>query len=388
MSISRGKHHEKFLAHREILYFETDPPEGSGKIAFRSIGFRGSIGTVMFCHIHQPPSMGLAYLPPHVVDLYDRFVGKYTIHGYKNIISCYYSPSYLLWTHDSNAVFFSLKPGPPWMKMGAFVIILSHLSTCSNPWVLIQKNKKSWFQCSKTKGTKTFQDYNRNNIVSKQPTFLETVVILLHQLHPSQKKHNKSHNIVGTRLVGFPSWSPSFGVVSFLVHLLRSKPTTVTDPWHHEDLCWLVILWNGILISWAYEIILIELVIKTQDPFFMAIEIIEHGHPGSKIPYMTQPTGVWSLLMSFFWSTKREVTLLEVQESLHANHIPWRFKVNMKQQKLWTHDLYPNRIFPLKTHMSTRKSSNDYLFRQHVIFRGERIKFLPQKTSKNNLGIS
>ena len=59
---------------------------------------------------------------------------------------------------------------------------------------------------------------------------------------PIQKKTQKSHNIVGTRLVGFPSWSPSSGVVSFLVHLLRSKPTAVTDPWHHEDLCWLVIL--------------------------------------------------------------------------------------------------------------------------------------------------
>ena len=55
---------------------------------------------------------------------------------------------------------------------------------------------------------------------------------------------------------------------------------------------------------------------------------------GSKILYMTQPTGVWSLLMSFCWSTKREVILLEVQESLRGNHIPWRFKVNMKQTNI------------------------------------------------------
>lgn len=231
--------------------------------------------------------------------------------------------------------------------MGAFVIILSHLSTCSSPWVLIQKNKKSWFQCSKTKGTKTFQDYNTNNIVSKQPTFLETVVILLHQLHPSPKKTQKSHNIVGTRLVGFPSWSPSSGVVLFLVHLLRSKPTTVTDPWHHEDLCWLVILWNGILISWAYEIMItahvVLLVYQARGDFV--------GSSGE-----------------FTW----ESYSLKVQGKHETN-------------KHWKHDLYPNRIFPRKPTCPLKSLPITIFSGDMLFFEGSGSSFC-QKTSKKQPG--
>ena len=64
--------------------------------------------------------MGLAYLMPHVVDLYDRFVGKYTIHGKLWVISCYYSPSYLLWTNDSNDVFFLFKARNAMDENGSF----------------------------------------------------------------------------------------------------------------------------------------------------------------------------------------------------------------------------------------------------------------------------
>lgn len=107
---------------------------------------------------------------------------------------------------------------------------------------------------------------------------------------------------------------------------------------------------------------------------------------GSKIPHVTQPTGVWSLLMSFFVVHQARGDVVGSSGEFTCESYSLKVQGKHYTRKLWKHDLYPNRIFPPKTNMSTKKSSNHNVFRRHVIFRGEQIKFWPKKHQEKQPG--
>ena len=304
MSISRGKHHQILGASGNPLFWN-GPFEGSGKNVLRSIGFRGSIGTAVFCHIHQPPSMGLAYLPPHVVDLYDRFVGKYTIHGYKKgHIMLLQS---LLSTLDKwfNYVFFSLARNAM-DENGSF---RHHLVASFNMFQSMGLNSKEqkimipMFQNKRYKNISRLQHEqysfettnlpgNSRHLVAPTPPIpKKNTKITQHRRNTTRRISFVEPKFWGGFILGPPPeikthhcdrpvapWG--FMLVGYIV----KRDPYFMGLWNNPDITGSLFhglmkkyWYNGILISWAYEIILIELVIKTQDPYFMAIEIIEHG---------------------------------------------------------------------------------------------------------------